>query len=211
MHYREIDLNTWKRRETYEYFRGFDSPFFNISANVDVTGLYQFCKEQKFSFFLASLFYSTLAANSVEEFRYRVRKNKLVCYNQVDPGCTIFLDDETFRYCYFNYSEDLRLFNEEGLSIIEKLKASPAFEPRVDKDDIIYYSVLPWVSFTSIEHAKKHNSADSIPRIVFGKYFKNNDRLLMPVSVQVNHAIMDGFHASKYFMDFEKRILSLPK
>ncbi|MDX2046346.1 MAG: chloramphenicol acetyltransferase [Chitinophagaceae bacterium] len=203
MDYTEVDISAWKRKEVYRYFRAFDSPFFNITANVDVTALYNFTKEGNHSFVLACLFNSTKAANSIEEFRYRIRGEKLVCYNKVDPGCTIFLEDETYRYCYFVYTDDFMVFQKEGIKVIKEIKANPDFDPRTDKDDIIYYSIMPWVSFTSIEHPKNHNSADSIPRIVFGKYFRENNRLLMPVSVQANHALMDGYHAGRYFNLFQ--------
>jgi chloramphenicol O-acetyltransferase type A len=204
--YREIDIGNWKRKDIYQYFKKFDSPFFNLTANIDVTGLYDHTKENKLSFFLSCLFYSTRAANAVEEFRYRMQDEKVICYDTVDPGCTIFLDDETFRYGYFFYREDLATFHEEGLKIIATMKTDPEFDPKTHKDNIIYYSVLPWLSFTSLEHPKMFNKPDSIPRIVFGKYFQDNNRRLMPVSVQVNHALMDGYHTSKYFQLFQEMI-----
>ena len=205
--YKEVDLEKWKRKDIYTYFKNYDSPYFNLTVNIDVTALYEYTKSNKHSFFLSCLFYSTLAANKIEEFRYRIQNDKVICYDAIDPGCTIFMEDETFRYCYFNYHNDFTTFHKEGLEIIDQIKADPAFDPKSYKDNIIYYSVLPWLSFTSIEHPKRFGSAaDTIPRIVFGKYFMNNDRRLMPVSVQVHHAIMDGYHASKYYQLFQQLV-----
>ena len=45
--------------------------------------------------------------------------------------------------------------------------------------------------FTSFTHATKLPS-DSEPRIAFGKYARSDDKLLVPVGVQVNHRLVDG-------------------
>lgn len=42
------------------------------------------------------------------------------------------------------------------------------------------------------------NKEDSIPRISFGKYFKQDNKVLLPYSVQVNHMLLDGIHVGKY-------------
>ncbi len=39
---------------------------------------------------------------------------------------------------------------------------------------------------------------DSIPRIAWGKYFKDGEKTLLPFSIQANHALMDGVHAGRY-------------
>lgn len=39
---------------------------------------------------------------------------------------------------------------------------------------------------------------DSIPRISFGKYFYQDDKVLLPYSIQVNHMLLDGIHVGKY-------------
>jgi chloramphenicol O-acetyltransferase len=32
-----LDLEKWARQEVFEFFRGFDKPYFNISTTVDVS------------------------------------------------------------------------------------------------------------------------------------------------------------------------------
>jgi chloramphenicol O-acetyltransferase type A len=45
---------------------------------------------------------------------------------------------------------------------------------------------------------------DSIPRISWGKYFRDDNLIKMPLSVQVHHALMDGFHVGRYFQQVQK-------
>lgn len=68
-----------------------------------------------------------------------------------------------------------------------------------DNDALIYYSVIPWISFTSFSHARNYSTRESIPKIVLGKITEQNNSLTMPVSVEVHHSLMDGLHVGKYF------------
>ena len=74
---------------------------------------------------------------------------------------------------------------------------------------MIYYSVIPWVSFTSFKHASRIDKTQTVPRIVFGKIFDDDSVKKMPVSVEANHAMMDGLHVGKYFNLFQETIASL--
>jgi chloramphenicol O-acetyltransferase type A len=42
-------------------------------------------------------------------------------------------------------------------------------------------------------------SADTVPRFAWGKFFKEGENLKMPLSVQAHHALMDGIHMGKYY------------
>nr|HRC84111.1 CatA-like O-acetyltransferase [Thermoanaerobaculia bacterium] len=83
-------------------------------------------------------------------------------------------------------------------------------EPRWDRDDLIHYSVLPWVAFTSFAHARKHNPGDSVPKIVFGRHQDRAGRRLLPVSVEVHHALVDGLHVGRFFARFQHYLDELP-
>jgi cytochrome d ubiquinol oxidase subunit II len=74
---------------------------------------------------------------------------------------------------------------------------------RADRDDLVYHSVIPWVSFTSISHARDSRRQSGIPKVTFGKYREAGGRVLMPVSVEVHHALMDGLHVGRFFERLE--------
>jgi len=100
--------------------------------------------------------------------------------------------------------DDVFEFNRLGKEAREKYKALKTFDVESDRFDLIYYSVIPWVSFTSFKHASRLDKGQTIPRVVFGKVFTNNGRMLMPLSVEANHTIMDGFHVGKFFTRFQE-------
>jgi chloramphenicol O-acetyltransferase type A len=200
-----LNLNTWSRRIHFEFFKNYANPYFNICARVDVTALLEFTRDHKgISFSIAYHFLSIKAANEVESFRYRLVGDRVVVHERIHAGTIVLLPDESFTFVYFDYDEDFNRFHADAKVAVEKaLAGGPRLDERADQDNLIYHSVLPWFSFTSISHARNLGQVDSVPKISFGKYVKEDGRVMMPVSVEVHHALMDGLHVGKYFELFE--------
>jgi Chloramphenicol O-acetyltransferase len=207
--FKELDPENWPRKPTYEFFKDYEDPFFNITANLNVTKLYGFCKENSLAYSLASLFYSQKTANAIREFRIRLINERLVEFDTIHATQTILNSDETFSFCYFENKPDVFEFNTAGKAALEKYRALKTFDVESDRLDLIYYSVIPWVSFTSFKHATRIDKTQTVPRIVFGKLFDEGTVKKMPVSVEVNHAILDGLHVGKFFNLFQESIASL--
>ena len=207
--YSELDIDKWPRRTTYEFFKDYDDPFFNITANLDVSTVYRFCKQNGLAFSLATLYYSLVAVNEIREFRIRLMDGRLVEFDRIHATQTILNDDETFSFAYFEMKDDVVEFSRSGKAALEKYKVLKTYDVESDRCDLIYYSVIPWVSFTGFKHASRLDKSQTVPRIVFGKLFDAGDRKLMPLSVEANHTIMDGFHVGKFFTRFQEIVQSL--
>ena len=207
--FHEVDIDAWERKTTYEFFLNYEDPFFNIAANLDVTRLYRFCKENDLAYSLAALFLSLQAANEIREFRLRMIDERVVEFDRVEATHTILNDDETFSFCYFPLKDDIFEFDREGRAAREKYLALKTFDVETDRLDLIYYSAIPWISFTSFKHASPRNNRQTIPRMVFGKMFEEGPVRKMPFSVEVHHALVDGIHVGKLFNLFQQKIDSL--
>jgi chloramphenicol O-acetyltransferase type A len=197
--FREFDIENWNRKTTFEFFKDYEDPFFNLTANLDVTELYDFCKKQNLAFSLANLFYSLQTANEIKEFRLRLLNDKVVEFEKIHATQTILNEDESFSFCYFESKDSISEFNEAGKISVEKYRRLKSFDVESDRIDLVYYSVIPWVSFTSFKHASRFDNKQTVPRIVFGKMFEDGGRKKIPHSVEVHHALMDGFHVGRYF------------
>ncbi|NIR48812.1 chloramphenicol acetyltransferase [candidate division KSB1 bacterium] len=204
---RYLDIESWNRKEQFYFFREYDYPFFNICADVDVTEVLKYCKRQDISFFQATLFLSLKTANEIEPFRYRIRGDKVLVHEVIHGGSTVLNEDETFSFSYFSYYAGFREFTERATVDLEK----KSFDPQDERDDLIHYSIIPWISFTSFSHARKFRKSDSVPKIVFGKYHRQDADTKMPVSVEVHHALMDGIHVGKFFELFQEYLKSPQK
>lgn len=202
--HRYLDTEAWSRRHLFQLFKDYDQPFFNLCAEVEVTPLLDFARSQDFSSFITYHFLSLKTANEVEPFRYRLRGGRVIVHEHVDAGAIILLADESFTFVHFDFAEDFGDFHARARATIESARAEPPRrDARADRDDLIYHSVIPWVSFTSISHARDSKRQNGIPKISFGKYRDVGGRFVMPVSVEAHHALMDGLHVGRYFERLE--------
>lgn len=205
---RWLDLDAWPRREHFEFFRRYEQPFFNICAEVDVAGLVRRCRAPGGpSFFLASLFFSLTAVNEVEELHYRIRGDGVLVHDVVHGGSTVLRRDGTFDFAYFDFVPDLDRFVREGAEVLRRFEtAVRRLDPRDDRDDLVHYSVIPWIPFTSFSHARRLRPEDSTPKMVLGRYHGDAGGERMPVSVEVHHALVDGLHVARFFERFQHHL-----
>jgi chloramphenicol O-acetyltransferase type A len=199
-----VDLDSWKRAGHFYFFKNYEQPFFNVCADIDVSALYARSKEPGGpSFFLATLYYSTRAANEVEAFRLRLREGRVWRHDVVHAGSTILRSNETFTFADFEFVEDYNEFERRGRAVIEVLRDGT--EPLASdeaRDDLIYHSVLPWIRFTSFSNAHRSLTRDSVPRIVFGQHFERDGKRWLPISVEVHHALVDGLDVGRFLERF---------
>ena len=197
MHY--IDMQTWSRRHHFRLFSTFNHPHFNMCVNVDVTAFYPFVKRQRYSLTVAMVYLIARAANAIPQFKHRIRGEQVVEHEIVNPGFTILIDEDLFSFCFIEYAEDFSEFARRAATNIAYVKAHPTLEGNAEKDDVLYMTSIPWVSFTSFTHPMQFHPADSIPRFAWGKYFQEGDTWKMPLGVQGHHALMDGIHMGRYY------------
>ena len=201
---RIIDLETFPRRSHFEFFKSYAYPYMGITANVDVTNLYKAAKEMGGSPFLAFLWAAANAANSIPEMRQRIVDDGIVEYDHCDTAHTVALPDGTFVNCQTDCRCSFYEFQTYGVSCQEDAKKRHGFvQPGDDETSLIFVSSTPWITFTQVIQPTPI-PADSNVRIVFGKFFEQNGRKLMPVNIQANHALVDGLHAGQFFQKFQE-------
>ena len=200
---RQIDIQTWPRREHFEVFSTYDYPHFSLCANVDLTAFYPFVKQRGISFTVATVYVLARAANAIPEFRYRIRDGKVVEHEIVHPSGTILTGDDLFSFCTFDYIENFSKFAAKAAERIAYVKDDPTLEDGPGQDDLLYMTAIPWVSFTSFMHPLHLHPADSVPRFAWGKFFEEGEYIKMPLSVQGHHALMDGIHVGKFYAEVQ--------
>ena len=78
-------------------------------------------------------------------------------------------------------------------------------ESAADAESLFFVSTMPGITFTSFVQPTPY-PADSNPRFMFGKYFAEDDRVLLPFSVQVNHALVGGQQLTAFFERLDAHI-----
>ena len=201
-----IDINTWNRKEHYEFFSKMDSPYFGIVAEVDCTKAYAIAKTKKRSFFAHYFHKSMQAINCVEAFKYRIIDESVYVFDIIHAGTTIARADGTFGFIYVPFSEDFDIFNSALESEILAVQNSTGLRLNNDdlKKDLIRHSTLPWINFSAVLHPTSFKNKESVPKIVFGKYVEKEGKKMMPVSVEGHHGLLDGYHIALYLEAFQK-------
>lgn len=192
-----LDLSSWNRKDHYSFFSAFEEPFFGVTVDVDCTKAYRTAKEKGVSFFQYYLHKSLFAANEIEPFRYRIIDNEVWVYDQVNASAVINRPDGTFGFSYIDFDPDFRRFNAVATAEIENVKRSTGLKPASSGDNVIHCSAMPWLNFKSLSHARSFSFKDSCPKFSFGQVREEGGKKLMPFSIHVNHALMDGYHVSQ--------------
>lgn len=199
----QVNIETWLRKEHFQLFNSFDDPYYGVCVNIDCTQAYRNAKEKGMSFFLYTLHKALSAAQLIEPFKYRIENDEVFIYDQIDAGSTIGRSNGTFGFVQLLYYPDLNKFITVSSVEVEKVKNATTLL-RSPAGNVIRFSSLPWIDFTSISHASNSLFKDSCPKISFGKMTENNGKRTIPMSVHVHHALIDGLHVGQFIDCFQE-------
>lgn len=208
--YEIIELKNFPRKDHFKFFSNMANPYTGLTVNVDVTKATKFIKDNNYPFFLTILWSVCQAANRIPEFKQRAVDGKIRQYEFCNTSHTVSKEDGTYAYCSLNGNMELAKFVEYG----QKENEVAAMNGDIDESEfgdinsLIFISTVPWVTYVDVFQPTP-SPADSIPRIVWGRYFEDGDKLKMPVTVLVNHALVDGLHIARFYKELEKILDSL--
>ncbi|MBU1101735.1 MAG: chloramphenicol acetyltransferase [Bacteroidetes bacterium] len=198
----KIEIDTWNRKEQYRFFKEFDSPFFNITTRINCTNIFNYAETKKLSKFICYLYAVMRAVNETEEFRLRIEDDGVVCFDAISAGAVVLKDDKSFAFAYMEYDKNFESFYEASEKEVKRAREMDELVPSEKNANVIHLSVLPWIDFTSIQHPRKFGEDDSIPKITIGKITDLNGIKNMPINIEAHHALMDGYHVSKFLEKF---------
>ena len=203
---REIDFNNdIHRQKHFAFFRRMDQPHTAVCAPVDITAFLARLRATKGHFTTNIVYELSRAANAVPEFRWRIRGERIVEHDRVHPSFTVQTSaSSVFSFCTVEFTPERRAFLQRAVREMQRRETEPNFEDEPGRDDYLFLSAMPWVSFTSVQHAMHLSPPDSVPRLVWGKYYRRGDRTLLPLSVQVHHALVNGAEVGRFFALLEQ-------
>lgn len=199
----EIDINSWNRKEHFEFFSAFDEPFFGITTPINCTIAMKRAKEIEIPFFVYYLHKTLEAINKVENFRLRIENKKVYLYNEIDASATIMREDKTFGFSFMKFHEDINEFNKMAQKEIERIQSTIGVFTREYPENIIHFSAVPWINFTSLTHSRNFKIEDSCPKISFGKVVEENGQKIMSLAVLAHHGLVDGYHMGLFVEEFQ--------
>ena len=194
----KLDLDAWNRKEHFAFFKQMEEPFFGITTTIDCTKGYEEAKKLGVSFFVYYLHKTLVAVHAVENFRYRIDNDEVVLYETICASATVMRADKTFGFSYMEFADNIHEFADIVATEIDRIQHTTGIFTREYPENIIHFSALPWVDFTSISHARSYTWPDSCPKISFGKMTDQNGKKTMALSVHVHHGLVDGYHVGLF-------------
>ncbi len=200
---KDIDLETWPRKNAYHLFRQSQQPHFSVTVPIDVTGLMTTLKPDGVPILNYTLFAIMQAVNEIPEFRLRFEGDRVFELDQTDPSFTVPIEGNNFAFCQVTHSGDWNEFNARCTAAVEAAKQQAKLVEEADHFRWTYLTCGPWLNFTSMTHPVD-GPDDCIPRIAWGKITENNGAYSMPLNIQMHHALADGYHAAQFFASVEQ-------
>ncbi|MFP3831352.1 CatA-like O-acetyltransferase [Chryseobacterium sp. SIMBA_028] len=203
-----VDIESWNRKEHFNFFSNMASPYFGFTTEVDCTKAYDKAKENGYSFFAYYFHKSMVAVNTVDELKLRIIDGQVMQFDTVHAGSTIGRPDGTFGFSFTLFSEDFEVFNanlQEEIKGVHETSGLRISNERLGKDHV-RHTTIPWNSFSAILHPTDFNTGESIPKIAFGKFNIREGKKYLPVSIEAHHGLADGIHIAKYLEEFQRQL-----
>lgn len=207
-----IDIETWERKENFNFFRHFQNPQLSITSEVECGGAKRRAKEAHQSFFLHYLYAVLRAANEISELRYRIDpEGRVVLYDKIDILSPIKIKENgKFFTIRFPYHEDFDTFHQEARKIIDSIPEDgdpyAAENGEIASGDygLILLSATPDLYFTSITGTQEKQSGNNYPLLNAGKAITKEGKLVMPIAMTIHHGFVDGHHLSLFYKKVEE-------
>ena len=210
MNYRVIDKESYYRKDVFRHFSEDCKCSVSMTARLDVTELAARSAASGTKFYLNFLYLLSKALNSRDDYKmgYLWQSGELICYDVIHPTQYVFHEDtETCTPVYSTYCEDYASFYANALRDLENAKKTRAYGlDAAGHPNWFDASYISWLSYDALNVELPDGYLHFAPIVNWGRYREENGRLLMPVSVRLNHAIADGYLVAKLFRLLQREI-----
>lgn len=204
---KKINLDNWERKEHFLFFKNLEESFYGITVILDCTKALEIAKKKNIPFYIYYLHKTIVAVNKIENFRYRIIDDKVYLYDEIHVSATVLREDKTFGFSFMKYYQDEQKFYKKTQNEIKRVQQTQGLITTEFKEpNLIHFSAIPWLDFTSLSHARSYSNQDSCPKISFGKLTKMSQKLSMPVSIHVHHGFVDGYHVGLFVEELQNQL-----
>ena len=211
MKYETVDLDTWKRGKLFRFYIDNLRNVMSMTVDMDVSSLAAFTRRHGLKFYPAMMWVVSKAVNQRAEFRYGWdHDGNLIHWDSISPYYADFhKEDEQFVKLVTEYSDDLFEFHARFLADRARCRDMRAFDFSDVPPNTFDVSCLPWVKYKSFDIHVFDEGKYLAPVVTWGKYETENGKTVLPLSMNIHHAVADGWHLSRFFADVQEIILAL--
>lgn len=211
MSFHIIDFEKWERKDCFNHFMNVAKSTYSLTVNMDITELMKFLRKKEYSLYPAFTWIVSNTINNHMEFKMGYDSaGKLGYYDKVFPDYSV-LNDKTkiMDSLCTPYHDNFELFYKEMVTDMKKYKVDSVHTKRHSNFFIV--SCLPWLNYSSFVATNESEHQFLFPMVTWGKYIEVDEKILMPLTLQIHHAVADGYHCSLFYNDIEKIIMNPEK
>lgn len=200
-----INMNTWDRKECFNHFFNNAKCTYSITVNIDITNLYSYIKTNKLRFYPTFTWVVSKVINNYQEFKMAFdEEGRLGFFDEIGPSYSV-LNDKTkvMSDLYTSFNNVFANFYKDMENALNSYKQNTNFTTNFQNNFFIV-SCLPWFNYTSFNVNNEGSSPFLFPMVTWGKFFEEDNKIIMPVTIQVHHAVADGYHCSLFFSDVKE-------
>lgn len=205
--YIKIDLDKWNRGKLFQSYIDNMRIVMSLTVDIDVTKLIRFSKCHDLKFYPVMIWVVSKVVNEHDEFKYSWdNEGKLIKWDYISPSYTEFhKEDENFTKIVTDFSDNIFQFHEQFMLDREKYKMERGF---VRNQPLNFFDVscLPWIKYSHFDVHVFDEGKFLAPVVTWGKYELDQDRCIMPLTMNIHHAVADGFHLSRFFIEVQELI-----
>ncbi|CAG7652226.1 type A chloramphenicol O-acetyltransferase [Paenibacillus allorhizosphaerae] len=208
MKFHPIDVNSWGRKPYFEHYLNNVRCTYSMTANVDITLLLAVLKNKGVKLYPAMIHMITTVVNRHREFRTCFNaEGRLGYWDNMSPSFTIFHDEnKTFSTVWTPFCDEFDAFYTRYIADLEMYGNVMQFAAKTNEPPNSFpISCIPWVSFTGFNLNVYAEGTYLLPIFTIGKYVKQDNQIQLPLSVQLHHAVCDGYHAGVMFQELQQR------
>ncbi len=204
-----LDLATWPRRDAFDFYRRAEQPHFGLCTRLDVAALRTAARGAGVPFTLAWQHLLLREAQRVEPLRYRLAADRdpadggVLVVPQLHSSTTVLRDDGRFAFCLLAWDADFAAFAARAAAALAQARRAGGLAELGDPLTQLFSTTLPWVHFSSFQHARRRGEHESVPRLAFGRIDADGARQWMPFAIEAHHALVDGLHLGQLVQGLE--------
>lgn len=182
----------------------------SMTVKLDVTELAAFSRLKGTHFSLDFLYLLCRVLNSREDYRlgYLWEQKALVCWDRIHPTQYVFFEEsETCTPVYTQYLPAYETFYRQAEADIAAARKNPGYHlDMAGHPNWFDASYLPWISYDAFNIELPDGHLFFSPIVNWGRWREEGGRLMMPVSVRLNHAAADGWQLALVFRLLEEEM-----
>lgn len=149
----------------------------------------------------------TKILNEQKEFKIAEKDGQIGYYNTlIHLYATFHNDDKIFSLMWTEYNEDFKIFYSDYIDNQQKYGSNHGIltqQGKTPPENTYTVFCIPWVNFKYFAVHTYENKPYYFPSVEAGKFYEQNRKTLMHLSLTCHHATTDGYHVNQFIEQFQ--------